>query len=230
MRGLLPPLQKEGGGGFSKSPFFGLHNPASSENPGQPSMAARSALCASPPFTKGGGHMPIRSRCIHRCLLAASPLASFVKGEKCPSRLALPFLKGRKCAARTWLPALYIAPFAKGGGHVPIRSRCIHRCLLAASPLAPFVKGEKCPSRLALPFLKVGKCAARTVLPARRFTPHPHFFKGGRSESRGRSFCRNAAVQITPSFCKGGWGRIFKIPLSPPLPKGESASPSRVHA
>ena len=58
--------------------------------------------------------MPIRSRCIHRCLLAASPLAPFFKGEKCPSRLALPFLKVGKCAARTWLPALYIAPFAKG--------------------------------------------------------------------------------------------------------------------
>ena len=51
---LPPPLIREGGGGFSKSPSFGLRYRASSESPGQPFLAARSARCASPPFAKGG--------------------------------------------------------------------------------------------------------------------------------------------------------------------------------
>ena len=47
--------------------------------------------------------------------------------------------------SRPWLPARRFAPrppFTKGGGHMPIRSRCIHDCPLGGSaPRPPFAKG-----------------------------------------------------------------------------------------
>ncbi|MDE2024745.1 MAG: hypothetical protein KGJ18_11170, partial [Gammaproteobacteria bacterium] len=49
---------EKGGFLFPKSPSFALRSPASCESPRQPSLAARSALRALPPFPKGGGTKP----------------------------------------------------------------------------------------------------------------------------------------------------------------------------
>ena len=83
----------------SPSPPSGLRTPASSESPGQPSLAARSAVAASPSPPKGGEGVRGQGR---PPVLTPSPLAGEGAGEggkSSPTQYAVPDARGSTSSA-----------------------------------------------------------------------------------------------------------------------------------